>query len=240
MNSSSRKISLYVAGTLCTLGIVVLAGSLAPTVENTSTASNYTLSNIYTKLTNNTVSATEGNHSVTNSSAVATTSYTLADIYEAIPTLDATKILTGTTYMGVEGSAIEGTPALEWYQPFVWPEVRLCYSNFYSNPFDCVEGDGLIDGLGAKEYCANLGENGHDDWRLPDVHELLSVYSSSQLAGGEPGQNPSLYMNYNYWGSSPRGAGNYGDYAVYFDGTDVNSGYVSGNTHAYFYCVRQP
>ncbi|HNV97154.1 MAG TPA: DUF1566 domain-containing protein, partial [bacterium] len=53
-------------------------------------------------------SADEGDHDLNSSATPASTFYTLKQVYEAIPTLEAGKIVTGTTYMGVTGTAIEG------------------------------------------------------------------------------------------------------------------------------------
>lgn len=68
----------------------------------------YTLTDIYNRLTTN-ATATEGNHSLSSSENPAGTMYTLKQIYEAIPTIDATKILQGTTYLGVGGTILTRT-----------------------------------------------------------------------------------------------------------------------------------
>src|SRR4051812_30206528 len=81
------------------------AGTLSPSA--TPTATSYTLGDIYTRLTTN-GTATAGAHSLTTVSAVGATFHSLAEIYAAIPTIDATKVLTGTTYLGVAGSASAG------------------------------------------------------------------------------------------------------------------------------------
>lgn len=82
------------------------AGSLTPTSTPASTM--YTLDGIYNKLIDNTTSQAEGSASFTTPGSVSATFHTLKQIYESIPTLDAAKILTGTTYMGVSGSASSG------------------------------------------------------------------------------------------------------------------------------------
>lgn len=82
------------------------AGSLTPTSAPASTM--YTLDGIYNKLIDNTTSQAEDSASFTTPGSVSATFHSLKDIYESIPTLDATKILTGTTYMGVAGTASSG------------------------------------------------------------------------------------------------------------------------------------
>ena len=64
----------------------------------------YTLGDVYNKLTDNTSSATEGDHNLNSSGTPASTFHTLKEIYEAIPTIDADKMLTTAEYMGITGT----------------------------------------------------------------------------------------------------------------------------------------
>ena len=80
----------------------VYAGSLSPLSSPASTS--YTLTNIYTRLTTN-ATAVEGSHSFTSPGSVASSGYTLKQIYDAIPTIDPTRVLVGTTYLSVAGTA---------------------------------------------------------------------------------------------------------------------------------------
>lgn len=82
------------------------AGSLTPSATPASVM--YTLDGIYNKIIDNTVSATEAAQSFTTPGTAAATFHTLKEIFEAIPTLDATKIASGTTYMGVAGTLSAG------------------------------------------------------------------------------------------------------------------------------------
>ncbi len=81
--------------------VIVKAGNLEPSASPAATM--YTLSNIYTRLTTNATS-TEGDHSFSPSVSPASSMYTLTQIYEAIPTIDAAKVLSGTSYLGVAGT----------------------------------------------------------------------------------------------------------------------------------------
>ncbi len=104
-------ISIFVL-VILSLGLFVKktrAGSLTPSVSPSSTM--YTLDAIYNKILDNTSSSTEGTQSFSVPSPVASTFHTLKQIYEAIPTLDATKIASGTTYMGVAGTLSAGSSA---------------------------------------------------------------------------------------------------------------------------------
>jgi hypothetical protein len=68
------------------------------------------LDNIYTRLTTN-ASATEGDHSLSAGATPTTTQRSLKEIYEAIPTIDASKVAIGTTYLGVAGMMTPGSSA---------------------------------------------------------------------------------------------------------------------------------
>jgi hypothetical protein len=100
--------------------IIVKAGDLFPS-GNTVAPSLYTLGDIYNKLTDNTSSHDEGDHNLDSSGTPESTFYTLKQIYEAIPTLDASKILEGTTYMGVEGGAVAGADLRDMFSGSLTP-----------------------------------------------------------------------------------------------------------------------
>ncbi|MCX6713315.1 MAG: hypothetical protein NTY66_03870, partial [Candidatus Vogelbacteria bacterium] len=91
---------LLVSLTLATV-TSVRAGSLSPLTG--PGASGYTLSNIYDRLTSN-ASATAGDHPFAPSGAPAGSFHTLTEIYNSIPTIDASKLLTSATYLGVTGT----------------------------------------------------------------------------------------------------------------------------------------
>src|SRR5450755_69744 len=105
LETNSAKIVL--AAVIILLGSYGLthAGSLTPIA--TPAATMYTLGDIYTRLTTNATS-TSGNHSLSTTTAPASSFHTLTEIYNAIPTIDPTKVLTGTSYLGVAGSASSG------------------------------------------------------------------------------------------------------------------------------------
>jgi hypothetical protein len=48
-----------------------------------------------------------------------------------------------------------------------------------------------INNYGAFKACADLVENGHDDWYLPAIAELDRVYSYLVVAAGQDSDNPS-------------------------------------------------
>lgn len=84
------------------IGVVnVRAGSLTP--SSAPAASGYTLGDIYTRLSTN-ASAIAGNHNLATTTSPAGTFYTLTQIYNAIPAIDATKVKLGIFYLGVAGT----------------------------------------------------------------------------------------------------------------------------------------
>lgn len=86
------------------IGVVnVRAGSLTP--SGAPAASGYTLGDIYVRLATN-ATATAGNHDLATTTAPTGTFYTLAQIYNSIPTIDATLVKLGITYLGVTGTLI--------------------------------------------------------------------------------------------------------------------------------------
>lgn len=131
------------------------AGSLTPTSAPASTM--YTLDGIYNKLIDNTTSQAEDSASFTTPGSVSATFHSLKDIYESIPTLDATKILTGTTYMGVAGTATAG-PAGEYLKK---TGQTLCYDDTgnTTDPVPCT-GTGQ-DGDTQKGIAQTYTDNGN-------------------------------------------------------------------------------
>ena len=97
-----KNISFAVLVILITFSITK-AGDLFP--SGTSILPTfYTLGDVYNKLIDNTTSADEGDHDLNSSGTATSTFYTLKQIYEAIPTIDAGKMLTTADYMGVTGT----------------------------------------------------------------------------------------------------------------------------------------
>jgi hypothetical protein len=68
-------------------------------------ATGYTLTDIYQRLTTN-QSADEGDHDFSPSADPAASFHTLKEIYEAIPTIEAGKVKSGTSYLGISGTLI--------------------------------------------------------------------------------------------------------------------------------------
>jgi len=141
----------------------------------------YTTNNIFNKLTDFTVSATEGTGAISLPGSVTATFNTLSEIYALLKAeeddLVPEKILAGTTVFGVEGTVIEGLAF-----PTQWSET---------NPAGSVD----VDWDTAREYCDDLTENG-GGWRLPTYLELVNAYLTSN-----PG-NTLGFQLVRYWSST--------------------------------------
>ena len=146
---SSASIGLTVAISSIVVAGIVYAGNLtAPSGTATSTA--YTLSDIYARLTKNVATTTTGNHSLSTTTSPASSFYTLTQIYNAIPNIDATKVLTGTTYLGIAGSASAG-----YAYPSAPLKTGVTFCNTYSNNYDYGNYDNAV-----QSPCSGSGQDG--------------------------------------------------------------------------------
>lgn len=185
---------------LSLLAITIITGAYTAQALGTLTpsgtagdATQYTLNDIYTKLTTNTSTSTKtGQFSVPGS--VSASFRTLAEIYAAIPTIDATKVATGTTYLGVAGTAPAAPATLTWQTD---PSLYLCWDG---NQSGCTEGNGELNGGGAIEYCANLTTEGSSDWRLPTIGEYQSITDFTTYNNAT--QVPGFAQDDYYWSST--------------------------------------
>lgn len=89
---------------------IVYAGSLSPSASPAATS--YTLTDIYNRLTTN-ATATEAAHDFAPTGSPASSLYTLKQVYEAIPTIVASTIKRGISYLGVTGT-YSGYPGTGW------------------------------------------------------------------------------------------------------------------------------
>ncbi len=171
--------------TLITILIIVLMvtlvtqipkaiGSLTP-YGTAGDATQYTLNDIYTRLTANTSTSTKSGMFSTPGSVTATFR-TLTEIYSSIPTINATTVASGMSYLGVMGTKQDGV-----VYPTQWS---------VDNPL------GYIDWATAVSYCDSLTENSHTDWRLPSYIELINAFLTTN-----PGNSLGFQVE-NYWSST--------------------------------------
>ena len=158
-------------------------GSLSPS-GTAGTSTQYTLNDIYTKLTANTSTSTKSGL-ISTPGSVTATFRTLTEIYFSIPTIDATKVAAGTSYMGVMGTKQNGV--------------------VYPTEWSADHPSGPVDWATAMSYCDSLTENSHTDWRLPTYIELVNAYLTN---------NPIFEWNF-YWTSTEASFDTGLAYAVY-------------------------
>ncbi len=168
-------------------------GSLTPS-GTAGDATQYTLNDIYTKLTTNTSTSTKSGMFTTPGSVTATFR-TLTEIYDAIPTIDATKVATGTSYLGVMGTKQDGV--------------------VYPTQWSTEDPTGYVTWQAAMDYCDYLETDGstvnvavQNIWRLPTYIELVNAYLtgvsgfqsdyywSSTEVPGSPSNAYFVYMDY--------------------------------------------
>ena len=84
----------------------------------------------------------------------------------------------------------------------------------------------------AITHCTKLSLAGHDDWRLPTVHELQSIVDLTRY-------NPAIQRGFHYvasesyWSSTP-----YADDKVRAWNVDFKSGSTQNSRHSYDFYVR--
>lgn len=214
-------------------------GSLTPS-GTAGDATQYTLNDIYTKLTTNVATSTKSGLFAIPGSAVATFR-TLSEIYAAIPTIDASKVAVGTTYLGVGGTAVVA-PTLIWQTE---PSLTLCHDADPS--VSCTAGNGFLDPvgdgsvlLGAVEYCQYLDADGttvqttpQNVWRLPTIVEYQSITDFSNY---NPATQVSGFQYSSYWASSLYSS--ISNFAWYWYAND--GGITNSNRFNQYYvrCVR--
>ena len=187
-----KQITVTVIATVLTIGGVILAGSLTPSGD-TSTPTMYTLSDIYNKLNLNTYSAST--HTVSTTTTPTGTMRTLTEIWDKIPTITASTVATGTTILGISGTAkvITGTGT------GTIATTTEVLTNYYAYDANGAVIQGAASAGAVTEWyandtpagttawatgyttCANLstagGSNPGVEWRLPTKTELVAKYN---------------------------------------------------------------
>ena len=160
---SSASIGLTVAISSIVVAGIVYAGNLtAPSGTATSTA--YTLSDIYARLTKNVATTTTGNHSLSTTTSPASSFYTLTQIYNAIPTIIAGTVATGTNYLGVTGTLYGDTNPAKVLNTATYPGTATAGYTYPSKPLQTYgSSDDCYDINGDVISCAGTGEDGMYD-----------------------------------------------------------------------------
>jgi len=236
--------------TLCTLALTVLVGSQITNAIGTLTPSGdagdntqYTLNDIYAKITAGTSGTIGDDALMTVPGSVSASFRTLTEIYNAIPAtlslvastttvpvginratttltaidadLVAANIASGQVIFGITGTA-EGTPPLEWSTD------KGTQANFSA----------------AEAMCAALTDGSHTDWRLPEPSELLAnmgcFFNELSCTAGTA---QTFVSDENYFSSVTWGEGSDDWMVTYSDNTSVFMTNTNG-TGGRAFCVR--
>ena len=145
---------LVVLVSIFLVAAIARAGNMAP--SGVPAASGYTLGDIFTRLTTNATS-TEEIHGFAPGASPAGSLHSLTDIYAAIPAIDASQVLSGTSYLGVAGAynaanltagnvkngvayGVSSTGTFKTHLPDTGNgNPRLCYNDSASQP--CNDGN---------------------------------------------------------------------------------------------------
>lgn len=216
IKSIFKTIALSLGALLIVTGITYATSTLIPQ-GTPGSDTQYTLNDIYAKLVDFTDGATGGTGLFTTPGTVSPTFRTLSEIYALLEAEDADlvpeNILDGVTIFGVEGTVVEEV-VLELSTEAI---AELCWDTNQG----CSEGAGLLNGEGAIEYCTNLTEGGHTNWRLPEIDEATSEVLNDWVLENGYGGGDDFVENTNYWSNTE-----------YSPGVSWEYGWVSGSLYA--------
>jgi hypothetical protein len=181
-----------------TLGVHVADALGTLTVPaNPGSATQYSLNDIYNKLTDFTISTSTKTGLFIVPGTVAPTFFSLSDIYTKLTNENANlvpaKIATGTTIFGVTGT-LQGAHNLEWSTS----EVSTNFNTAYA-------------------FCSGIVD-GSTGWRLPTFSELLVGISNDWIPSG----SGTIFINGEiYWTSGYSGSDD--DWVAYWSTGSINS-----------------
>jgi len=230
-----KQLTVYIIGGFFVVGSVLFAGSLTPSVS-ISTPNFLTFSDLYNKIIDNAYSTST--HSISTTTAPASSMYTLTQIWNAIPTISSSTILDNTTIMGITGSIAVKTgdnPAtttststnkLLLTVPIGYYDGSITVSTTSTNfdPTNIASGVNLfgITGTLTAPLTWSASQGSFDwptasstcialgaGWRLPTAAELVAALANQFLAGAT-GVPGSFVSGTEYWSGSPfDGLGSY-------------------------------
>jgi len=111
-------------------------------------------------------------------------------------------------------------------------KTTLKWQDDYSDNGDKIKSGNWTDAI---DYCEGLSLNNHNDWRLPNKKELLSIvdYDTSNPAISSVFK---MTIHYNYWSSTTNASNTSNAWGVNFNNGDTNDNIKSNSYRVR--CVR--
>ncbi len=245
MNTKLKKTLITITTTLFAILIVTTATYAIGTLTPSGTPGDdtqYSLNDIYTKLTVGT-SASIGSGMMTVPSSVTATFRTLTEIYTAIPeTLllsestttipvginRATTTLTTIDADFVPGNIADGT-SIFGVTGTLPTTGGVFYPTEWSSSMDSSS-QGNVDWATAVSYCDLYTGNSYTDWRLPTYIELVNVYLT--------GLYMDAFLINAYWSSTSHPEDMGFAYIVNMGGGGGNSSFIIKTENRAVRCTR--
>ena len=117
----------------------------------------------------------------------------------------------------VNGIVSDAVTGLMWQDTIpIGIRTWLTADNYASKNWSDTSGDT------AATYCQTLSLGGHDDWRLPELTELLSIMKFGKASHSIDDIFSTLYINH-YWSSTDNIAAHFSAWGVQFLNPDVKT-----------------
>jgi len=168
-----RDVGITILSFLASIA-VVSAGNMDSPGSPGSTM--YTLNDIYQRIMTN-QTASEGDHDFKPTSEPTSSFHTLKEIYEAIPTIDPTKIKIDTSYMGISGTLAPNDGTAGVADLFIGKTANMTDDwNVDTGTLNlaCAMDDfNMVDNMVSNAYDGN--GNGTNRWCMTDSGTALAV-----------------------------------------------------------------
>lgn len=189
----------------------VLAGNLdSPAAPTNSASAMYTMQDVYNRINDGTEGTKRSGPFTEPGSGPSSTGKTLDDVYD-LASERSRVAKTGQTTVYETGDDGDLQKGVLWATPRftnnTGSEAGTVSDNLTGLMWDKdANAAGLKTWERALTYCNDLILGGHDDWRLPNVKELLSLIDFGKtdpaLPGGQPFENVQAHLLSYYWSST--------------------------------------
>lgn len=206
MSPKSKQLLYIVLGIIIISSSVVFAGSITPSSYLSPTT--HTLNDIYQKLTNSSYTSDIADSFSFPTGEATSTMHTLEDIWNLIPTISSSTIISGNTILGIAGS----------YNTSNLTPSTVASGTVYGNGTvgtmaganNLVWSDtfGPMTWASSTAYCSFYGDK--RSWRLPNFDELnYATYNQANNTnqfnlnpGGFIVEEVESFLSVGYWSST--------------------------------------